>query len=72
MLDQLLIIFIICLVTPILMHWSQILNMGKYRVTRCDEIKQKIRIAAPHQDFLKLNSFNFNDSFKYKNIELGL
>jgi hypothetical protein len=72
MLDQFLVGILICLIIPILMHWIQIMSMGSYRVTRCTEIEQKMRSAVPHQDFLTLNKFDFYDSFRYRNIQLGV
>ncbi len=72
MLHQFLVGIVICFITPILMHWIQIVSMGSYRVTRCTEIEQKLRSIVPHQDFLELNQFDFHDSFQHRNIELGV
>lgn len=71
MLDQFLVVIGICLITPILVHWNQIVNMGSYRVNRRTEIEQKLKSVVPHQNFLELNEFDFHDSFQYKNTELG-
>jgi hypothetical protein len=72
MLEQLLVVISICLITPILTHWNQIVRMGKYRVTRCIEIEQKMISAVSHQFFLELNEFDFHDSFRYRNMQLGV
>lgn len=72
MLEQFLVVISICLIAPILTHWNQIVWMGTYRITRCIEIEQKMISAVSHQNFLELNEFNFHDSFRYRNMQLGV
>jgi hypothetical protein len=47
------------------------MSSGRNRAVRSVEIGGKIRSMVPHQRFLKLNEFVFDDSFKYLQIDLG-
>lgn len=47
------------------------MSSGQYRVVSCLEIADKIKSLVPHQDFLELNKFSFDDSLRVKEIEIG-
>jgi hypothetical protein len=47
------------------------MSSGQYRAVSCVEIADKIKSLVPHQNFLELNKFNFDDSLHYREIEIG-
>ena len=47
------------------------MSSGQYPVIRCVEIADKIKSLVPHQDFLELNEFSFDDSLHCRGIEIG-
>jgi hypothetical protein len=47
------------------------MSSGQCRAVRCVEIADKLKSLVPHQDFLELNKFSFDDSLRCKEIEIG-
>ena len=47
------------------------MSSGQLRAVSCAEVSDKIKSLVPHQDFLELNKFRFDDSLRVKEIEIG-
>lgn len=47
------------------------MSSGQYRAVSCTEIADKMKSLVPHQDFLELNKFSFDDSLRCQGIEVG-
>jgi hypothetical protein len=73
MLDLILFNLLIFTIVPMvsIRNSARGMRSGRYRAIRCVEIGDKIRSIVPHQRFLELNQFSFDDSLRYQNIEVG-
>jgi hypothetical protein len=73
MLDSILINLLIFTIVPMVSIERDVRKMssGRQRAIRCIEVGQRMRLTVPHQRFLELNKFNFDDSVRYNNIEAG-
>jgi hypothetical protein len=47
------------------------MSSGRHRAIRCLEVGQRMRSIVPHQRFLEINNFCFDDSLRFQNIEIG-
>jgi hypothetical protein len=47
------------------------MSSGQYRAVSCAEIADKMKSLVPHQNFLELNKFSFDDSLRCQGIEVG-
>lgn len=73
MLDIILVNLLIFTIVPMvsIRNSARGMRSGRYRAIRCVEIGDKIRSMVPHQRFLELNQFSFDDSLRYQSIEAG-
>lgn len=73
MLDLFLFILAVFLATLMISIRRRVTEMssGQYRAVSCAEIADKMKSLVPHQNFLELNKFSFDDSLRCQGIELG-
>lgn len=73
MLDLILVNLLIFTIVPMvsIRNSARAMSSGRSRAIRCVEIGDKIRSTVPHQRFLELNQFSFDDSFRYQSIQAG-
>jgi hypothetical protein len=73
MLNLFLFILVVFLATPMISIRRIVKEMssGQYRAVSCVEIADKMKSLVPHQNFLELNKFSFDDSLRCQGIEIG-
>jgi hypothetical protein len=73
MLNLFLFILVVFLATPMISIRRTVKEMssGQYPAVSCIEIADKMKSLVPHQNFLELNQFSFDDSLRGQGLEVG-